>query len=492
MKDRASRVSGHRFVLVAAMALIAIGLPSSPASAAVIAPTVFTDDLTDNGNCTLREAIAAATFDMGTDQCPPGSGTDTIQLQSGVYELSLTGSGEDLNDDGDLDVRETIDIVGTGMASTVIEGNGSTTGERVFHLPDGTDGDLSLTDLTVQHGGDGNDTGAGIRAGAGTVLDLLRVSVLANNAGTGDGGGIENTGTATLIDSRVALTPASDEGGGIDSSIPGTLTLERVTIDHNTSTRSGGGIFLDGDALTMTNVTVSNNTSGEDGGGLDVGSGPTVMNNVTITGNTADADDTDNGDGGGLSGDEITLRNSIVAGNVDATSSPGAIATDCSTTDSTSGGHNILGVADECGITPATGDKFGTAAAPVDPMLGPLADNGGLTVTHALLPGSPAIDAAGADAAPTDQRGVPRGPDIGAYEFALCKKVVVNRVGTVGNDVLTGTSGADGFLAQDGNDRATGLAGNDAACMGGGKDTASGGGGKDTLLGEAGKDKLKG
>ena len=68
----------------------------------------------------------------------------------------------------------------------------------------------------------------------------------------------------------------------------------------------------------------------------------------------------------------------------------------------------------------------------MDPLTGPLADNGGTTFTHALLEGSPALNGAGPTAAPTDQRGVPRTSDIGAYERELCGGVVVNRVGTDG------------------------------------------------------------
>jgi Ca2+-binding RTX toxin-like protein len=136
----------------------------------------------------------------------------------------------------------------------------------------------------------------------------------------------------------------------------------------------------------------------------------------------------------------------------------------------------------------------------MDPGLGPLGDNGGATQTHALLPGSPALDA-GDPAAPgsgrtaceaTDQRGAPRNCDVGAYEQVLCQKVTVNRVGTEGDDVLVGTSGSDGFLALGGKDRARGLGGKDTACMGRGKDTAAGGGGRDRLKGEQGKDILKG
>ena len=130
-------------------------------------------------------------------------------------------------------------------------------------------------------------------------------------------------------------------------------------------------------------------------------------------------------------------------------------------------------------------------------MLGPLADNGGPTQTHALLSGSPAVGAGNATIAreggpaceTTDQRGLPRNDcDIGAYELVLCGKVAVNRLGTDGKDVLNGTGAADGLLGLGGKDTLKGKGGKDALCGGPGKDTLKGGGGKDLLRGEGGKD----
>ena len=61
----------YRFLILFALVLGTSLLPSTPATAAVISPTVFTDDLTNNGNCTIREAIRAANLDTAVDQCPP-------------------------------------------------------------------------------------------------------------------------------------------------------------------------------------------------------------------------------------------------------------------------------------------------------------------------------------------------------------------------------------------------------------------------------------
>jgi Ca2+-binding RTX toxin-like protein len=110
-------------------------------------------------------------------------------------------------------------------------------------------------------------------------------------------------------------------------------------------------------------------------------------------------------------------------------------------------------------------------------------------MTHALLKGSPAIDAGGADCAATDQRGLPRGAcDIGAYELVFCRKVPVNRIGGPNKDSLTGTAGKDGILGLGGNDKLRGKGGSDGLCGGPGKDVLKGGGAKDRLDGGPGKD----
>jgi hypothetical protein len=136
---------------------------------------------------------------------------------------------------------------------------------------------------------------------------------------------------------------------------------------------------------------------------------------VTIANNVADSDNNGSGNGGGIfifSG-TVNLLNTIVTGNTDR----GGQAPDCSGT-ITSLGHNLIQSTAGCTIT---GDTTGNILGQ-DPRLGPLADNGGPTFTHALLPGSPAIDTASSQNAPsTDQRGVARpqgaGFDIGAFEF---------------------------------------------------------------------------
>ena len=217
-----------------------------------------------------------------------------------------------------------------------------------------------------------------------------------------------------------------------------------------------------------------------------------VLTNVTIAGNTADTDMVSGGDGGGLLifGGSHTLRNTILANNDDL--SPGPEHEECSTfmgESVTLQGPNLI--ENPTGCT-TIGDTARLISGQ-DPMLGPLAQNGGPTLTQALLPGSPAIDAADAAfAPPADQRGAPRGPDLGAYELVRCRKVIVNVVGTDSADVLAGGAGADVVLGLGGDDQISTLAGKDAVCAGPGNDVVRGDSGKDTISGEAGNDNLLG
>lgn len=239
-----------------------------------------------------------------------------------------------------------------------------------------------------------------------------------------------------------ALTSTVPYGGGAIWLNHGALTLANSTFTTNTSESRAGAINVFGGQVTLTNVTVSGNTAKNSGGGLYVQtdnpfSSPLMLNinNVTITGNTADSDNNNTGDGGGifmLSG-TINVINSIVAGNFDTPSNSGAgtVHPDCSGTFN-SPSYNLIGRNDGCAgfVNGTNGNLVGTAGSPLNALLEPLANNGGSTLTHALLSGSPAQNAAnplapgsgGLACAAADQRGVmrprPLGSlcDMGAFE----------------------------------------------------------------------------
>jgi CSLREA domain-containing protein len=419
----------RRLGMVGVLGAMGALLLSSPALGAVITPTTFGDENGAGADCSLREAILAANTDAAFGGCPAGGGADTIPLGAGTYGLSIPPG---------------------------------TTGDVRL------EGDLDVTSpLTITHTG-------------------LAPAVI-------DGNGIDRvvhvlpTGNLTASGLTIRNGRTTQSGAGIRNE--GNLTLSSATLTGNETPASfGGAIANTTGTLVLTNVTISGNRAENDSGGIDQGPGGQAnLNNVTITGNTADTDG-NGGTGGGLvAKGTVNLRNTIIAGNKDFSEAGVGASPNCSGT-LTSQGHNLIADRTGCGFAPRGGEEFN-----VNPRLGPLANNGGSTFTHALLAGSPAINAGAKGVTPADQRGVPRRtPDIGAYEFAKCGRRVVNRVGTSGMDTLVGTKRADGILGLGGMDILQGRAGKDGLCGGKGKDTLLGGKGKDTLLGGKGKDKLKG
>ncbi len=221
-----------------------------------------------------------------------------------------------------------------------------------------------------------------------------------------------------------------DDGGGVLNS--GAFTFTNGAIYNNSAhgyssgeTSDGGGIYSNGTQLTLTNATISNNEA-DTGGGIFVSSGSTTLNDVTITQNFA----TNIGVvayGGGIqniSNSPFTISNTLIAGNA------AEVGQDCSG-QITSGGNNLIGFVPGCDITALPSDLVGTQLAPVEAKLGNLGDNNSSTRTHALLAGSPALDAGNpATCATTDQRGVtrPQGAacDIGAFEGSASQTITVN------------------------------------------------------------------
>jgi CSLREA domain-containing protein len=342
------------------------------------------DAINNDGYCTLREAIIAVNNHKSSGrlagECMASKDTDTIILPSGVYTLTRTDSGnEDSSSTGDLDIRANLTLQGVGASSPIIKALNFH--DRVFQVLSGT---VTISGVTIEGG---------------------NVS--------GNGGGIENDSTLTLLNSIVSANQASGQGGGIFNSPGSSLTLTRSTLVRNQAGAEGGGIANSG-SLASVNSTITGNTSATAGGGIYNQGNITINNNLTIALNQA-------GQGGGVnnaSSGVFNFSNTILAGN---TASAGP---DCNG-NMTSQGYNLVQTPNGCslsGIT--TGNLVGQNA-----QLGPLQDNGGSTPTMALLPSSPAIEA-GNPSPPgkaayaceaTDQRGVARPQglvcDIGAFEL---------------------------------------------------------------------------
>jgi CSLREA domain-containing protein len=447
-------------VLALLVLALAVGpVPSARAATFTVTKTTDSADGTCNADCSLREAVLAANA---------AAGADVINLPPGRYVLSIMGADEDASANGDLDIDGDLSLIGAGAPSTIIDANGTTTGQRAIQVVGGT---VSITGVTITGGNELGDFYP--NSGGGIFIDPLATQF-------------------TLTNSAVIGNKTEYWSGGLDIEAPS--TIENVTVANNVAGEAAGGAEVETEGVTMTNVTFSGNTANEHGGAVALHDPGTIFNNVTMIGNRADADNSGGDEGGGLYvGDDATIRNSIIAGNSAGTSAD----PDCSLSGATltSQGHNLVRDPGTCSFT-AVGDLTG-----VDPMVVPLADYGGPIPTHALQTGSAAINAGdpaapgsgGTACASTDARGLPRSDcDIGAYELVFCKGAVVNRIGTEGNDTLLGTTGPDAFLAFGGNDIVRGLGGKDTACLGPGNDVGAGGGGKDRLFGEQGKDRLKG
>jgi CSLREA domain-containing protein len=535
--------------------------PAASSKAAWIAVTTTGDELNTAAPCSLREAIRSANTDLAIGGCAAGSGADTITVPPGTYLLTIPNApgvtDENNGESGDLDILADLTITGSANAPAIINGNGAALSDRVFDVsaaatvsfnrlmirngiePPGSlaggggvtnNGRATFTNTTISGniaatGGGGvsngsgvgatstfiNSTitgnsaggsGGGVRIGAGASSSFVNTTISGNTAQVG-GGGVSNDGAATFRNTNITGNGAGTRGGGVFNGSPSSAsTFSNSTVSGNTAQAEGGGLFNSaGAGANLMNSTVSGNRANDSGGGLQ--GGAATLSNVTITANVADSDANGTGDGGGVAATTLSVRNSIIAGNTDASPPPAAVTPDCSATVN-SQGYNLIGNDAGCTVAVGPGDKIGTGAAPIDPRLGLLANNGGPTPTHALLAssparigGSPTAPGSPGDAcAATDQRGVPRPQgarcDVGAYEYAACLKAVVNRVGTRGADVLRGTIGPDIFLGLGGNDRIKGLGGNDRVCGGRGKDRLIGGTGADRLAGDEGADRLFG
>ncbi|HEX6262439.1 MAG TPA: CSLREA domain-containing protein [Actinomycetota bacterium] len=464
----------RRIALLPALTLlISLTLPAAPsAGTTVIHVTTTDDEIANDGDCSLREALSAAATDAPRDACPAGSGGDVVRLPAGVFVLTIPPDGTpDDGEDGDLDIFDQVTIRGAGARRTILDGNGT---DRVLHV--GPMSVVSVMDLTIRDGWTDDAFGGGAILNIGATLTLRRVTVKGSEATAGDGGGIStsNAGAVlTVVDGSVIdnhTTAFGGNGGGIANVNASVANLVRVTVSGNSAFQQGGGIANEaGSTIDLTSVTITDNVANADEGGAE-------------------------GTGGGIqhSGVAATLRRTLVAGNRDLDPNLGAHDPDCSSIGSfTSEGHNLVGEPSAgCNFPAAGSDRMGE-----HPMLRPLRNNGGPTDTHALRRDSPAVDAIpGAACDPRDQRGAPRSGrcDIGAYELVRCRGAIVNRVGTGGKDRLRGTAKRDGFLGLGGGDTIRGRKGNDGICGGPGKDVLIGGAGRDVLVGEKGPDTLRG
>lgn len=363
----------NTWLVLALAAGTALGATAARGAVFVTTKTADTADGACDRDCSLREAVIAANL---------APGQDVVILAPGVYPLTRTGGADDASV-GDLDLTGDTVLYGESAPSTILDGGDF---DRLLDVPAGVA--LELVGVTLRNGRASNGGGA-VRSQGAVVI--TRSIVRGNEAvGAGaPGGGIWSTGAES------------------------SLSITESTVSGNSAAGSGGGIAV-AETMAMVNSTVSGNTAGDLGGGLYVDKDTDAAIHLsTVTANSA-------AKAGGIYGLEdpfISVRRAHLGGSIVAGNSA-PIDRDCSGS-VLSDGHNILGDGGFCiDFTPAKDDLEGTGAVPLNPKLGPLAENGGPTPTHALLAGSPAIDQI-ATCEPIDQRGQTReqpGCDIGAFE----------------------------------------------------------------------------
>lgn len=417
------------------------------------------DGIYSKGELTLREAVVLANaFDATTPTMVNGVAHDVILFCNGLQDSLRTaqqsGTPQQLElRRGPLDVQANVIIDPFfGVAAeardrdlVVIDGGGT---DRVFVVSEAANAvrvSARLHNLTLQGGSASGEGGAILNYG-----DLaLNNVVVQQNASDADGGGLAALEGIVDIRDSVFRGNTADSGGALYTNAGTYLSVQRSTIDGNSASGFGGGVHVRSDTANFYKSTISNN-AGNSGGGLFARNTSLRLQNVTVSGNTASigggfaqvggtaflvhATITDNGipntiDSSGAfstTNSHLTLANTIIAGNDQFGGSA---------SDGDNGGGTIRSLGGNLFGDTSSFDRNGnyvpdaTDQTGVDPMLGPLADNGGSTWTHRLNPASPAIDSGNETFSTlTDQRDRARVdivdpvnggttiPDIGAYE----------------------------------------------------------------------------
>lgn len=487
------RSSVTSLAIASAVVAFSVVVGAMPAAAATftVSKTADTADGTCDADCSLREAVIAANALPGTDIIVLPAGTYVLTLAGATEDASATGDLDILDAltingagagstivDGNATDR-IFHIFGSATSVTITgvtirngngvgfgggvnkEGSGTVqlqnavvTGNTALSFGGGINnndnlGSMNLDFTTVSNNVAGS-FGGGINNNSGGSLTVRDSLVTGNSAGGFGGGGINNNSSgATLVVRTTISNNTAQNGGGLNNNSSGSLSVADTLVSGNTAaggSQGGGGILNNSSGfLNVFASTLSANSSGGSGGGgvNSNSSGAVDIQISTITGNTT----TGSEGGGGIfknSSATITVSSATITGNastnggrnihLDSPSGSFSLTNtiianvpsgaNCAGNPVTSNGFNLASDA-SCNLV-AAGDRPNQ-----DPLLAPLANNGGPTPTHGLQAGSPAIDTGTltSPSLPIDQRGVVRpvgaGFDIGAFE------------GTVGGAVPT-------------------------------------------------------
>jgi CSLREA domain-containing protein len=416
VKDGRVTVSESSFSLNAASAHGGAIASGGTGTLTVVNSTFSKNSSGDAGGAVLNEDKSSATIENTsfTENSAAGEGggmhansAGEVAITGGAFTLNKALAGGAFSIEGGGQV--TIDGTSVGSNRAVEQGGGILVASGAVRMVN-IDVVGNIADAELEGGG-------GIAYAGDKLVSLgesatIQNSRIRDNKAKGEGGGIDSRGDGPLGITTTAITGnVAGAGGGIHHVGDAPLDVTRSTLSSN-SAESGGGVFSDGDGeATIENTTVSGNRAGKFGGGLHVSSRLTLRNS-TLAGNSAASGGGINNGGGDVVGDgSVFLANTIIA------SSP--TGGNCIGTMTSRGGN--LDSANTCQLSELS-DQPGT-----DSRLGPLADNGGPTQTHALLSGSPAQEKSVCSQVdpcpPVDQRGIDRpqfaGVDAGAYESEL-------------------------------------------------------------------------
>jgi hypothetical protein len=432
----------------------------------VVAAGAVASSLANQGPTRVSNALPANIIVVtNTNDSGPDSLRDALAIASDGDTIDATGvSGTILLTSGELQITHNVTISGPGAGSLAVNGNHS------FRVFENFASNVSISGLAITNGlvTDANGGGGILNHGGLAVIDSIISSNVVASINS-NGGGINTAGGTLTVTNGVISRNGAQGGGGIYGTDGATVAVSGSTISDNRAGCAGGGIDVGDGQLTVTDSTISGNgvggrCQGGPGGGIAFsGSGTLTVTNstisdngaggvpwgigggmflagggtATITDSTISGNSTGAGPGGGIYNDtqnNLKIKNSTLNGNsapaifnagqatigdavLNAGESGGTISNDGGTV--TSLGYNLASD-NGGGVLTGPGDQINT-----DPLLGPLQDNGGPTFTHALLVGSPAINAGDPSFTPPpfhDQRGpgfdrVVNGRiDIGSFE----------------------------------------------------------------------------
>lgn len=325
-----------------------VNLTSDERDANISDAVCDTDLITAGLQCTLRAAVEQANAVNSNDRV-----LFNLPANSTVILTAANGGEIPIENNG------TLEIIGAGASSLTIDGGAGS--NRIFYTNKAV---VSISGVTLTGG---NATGSVDNGRGGAIyafegaLTLNGVHVRGNAAPSNAGGGLFlSRGTSRIINSTISTNSALGAAGFVNAE--GMLTVTNSTISGNSTPTGGGGGFSNTGTVTLSNVTITKNTAAQGGGIFQTAaSGAINFNNTIVAGN-------------------LSINNS----NPEIRFAGGTI---------TSTGGNLVGNSSGDSIDTRNPITYHpTDLQDINPLLGPLANNGGTTPTHSLSTGSPAID----------------------------------------------------------------------------------------------------